>query len=105
MGALVRVNGAIEKGQWRRWSLSMGVLNNGGSMGGIEKDEWGHWSLSMVALKRVNRGIGQGQWVVLKRFNGGVGQGQWGYWTMGAQWGVLKRMNGHWSGQWCRWSH
>ena len=71
MEALVRVNGGIEQ-----WGLN----------GGIEKDEWGHWSLSMVALKRVNRGIGQGQWVVLKRCDAGVGQGQWGYWTMGAQW-------------------
>ena len=74
MGALVRVNGGIEKGQWRRWSGSMGVLNNGCSMGvlkgmnggrvngGIEKDEWGHWSGSMAVLKRVNGGIGQGQW-------------------------------------------
>ena len=84
MGALVRVNGGIEKGQWRRWSGSMGVLNNGGSMGvlkgmnesrvngGIGKRQWGHWSGSMAVLKRVN---------------GGVGQGQCGYWTMGAQWG------------------
>ena len=38
MGALVRVNGGIEKGQW------------------------GHWSGSMGVLKRVNGGIGQGQW-------------------------------------------
>ena len=45
MGALVRVNGGIEKGQWRRWSGSMRVLDNGGSMG-------------VVALKRVNGGIG-----------------------------------------------
>ena len=36
--ALKRVNGGIEKGQWRRWSGSMGVL------------------------KRMNGGIGQGQW-------------------------------------------
>ena len=26
MGALVRVNGGIEKGQWGRWSGSMGAL-------------------------------------------------------------------------------
>ena len=60
MGALVRVNGGIEKGQWRRWSgsmgalvrvnggIEMGVLNNGGSMG--------DWSGSMGVLKRVNGG-------------------------------------------------
>ena len=38
MGALVRVNAGIEKGQWGRWSGSMRVL------------------------KRVNGGVGQGQW-------------------------------------------
>ena len=37
MGALVRVNAGIEKGQW------------------------GHWSGSMRVLKRVNGGVGQGQ--------------------------------------------
>ena len=93
---MVRVNGGIEKGQWRRWSGSMGVLNNGRSMGvlkgmnggrvngGIEKGQWGHWS--------GNGGIEKGQWrhwsgsmrvldnggiarsmVALKRVNGGIG--------------------------------
>ena len=38
MGALLRVNGGIEKGQW------------------------GHWSGSMGVLTRVNGGGGQGQW-------------------------------------------
>ena len=32
----VRVNGSIEKGG--RWSGSMGVLNNGGSMGALNKN-------------------------------------------------------------------
>ena len=78
MGALVRVNGGMEKGQWRRWSGSIGALVNGkgqwalvrvnggieqwGLNGGIEKDQWGHWSGSMGTLKRVNGGVGQGQW-------------------------------------------
>ena len=43
----------------------MGVLKR--SMGdrvngGIEKDQWRHWSGSMGIVKRVNGGIGQGQW-------------------------------------------
>ena len=53
MEALVRVNGGIGQGQWgvlKRvngcWSGSMGVLNNGGSMG---------------VLTRINGGIGQAQ--------------------------------------------
>ena len=74
MGALVRVNGGIEKGQWRRWSGSMvalvrvnggiekvngrwsGSIEQWGLNGGIEKDQWGHWSGSMGVLKRVNGG-------------------------------------------------
>ena len=32
----VRVNGGIEKGG--RWSGSIGVLNNGGSMGALKKN-------------------------------------------------------------------
>ena len=34
--------------------------------------------VSMVALKRVN-GAWLGSMGVLKRVNGGIGQGQWGY--------------------------
>ena len=45
MEALVRANGGIERDEWGHWSASMGVLKG-----------------SMVALKRVNEGIGQGQW-------------------------------------------
>ena len=50
---------------------------------GIEKGQWGHWSGSMGALKRVNGGIGQGQWAIEKgqwalvRVNGGIEQ--WGH--------------------------
>ena len=49
--ALVRVNGGIEKGQRNvngRSSGSMGVLNNGGSMGALKKNN--------------EEGIGQRQW-------------------------------------------
>ena len=35
---------------------------------------------------------------VLKRINGGIGQGQWGHWS--GSMGVLKRVNGRWSGSW-----
>ena len=82
MGALVRVNGGIEKGQWGHWS---------GSMGGIEKGQWRRWSGSMEALVRVNGFIGRwsgsmgvlnngGSMGVLKKINGGgIGRGQWGY--------------------------
>ena len=82
--ALVKVNGGIEKGQWRHWSGSMqalvrvdggiekgqwamGVLNNGGSIRVLKKINGGG------ALVRVNAGIEKGQW------GGGIGQGQWGY--------------------------
>ena len=40
MGALVRVNGGIEKGQWGHWEGSMGELKR--FNGGIEKGQWGH---------------------------------------------------------------
>ena len=63
MVALKRVNGAV--GALVRVS------------GGIEKGQWGHWSGSMGVLKRVNGGTGS--MGVLKRINGGIGQGQWGY--------------------------
>ena len=39
----------------------MGVLNNGDSIGALERIN-GHWSGSMAVLKRVNGGVGQGQW-------------------------------------------
>ena len=85
MGALVRVNGGIEKGQWRRWSGSMEALVR--VNGGIEKGQW--------ALVRVNGGIEQwglnggiekDQWGALVRANGGIEKGQWGRWSgsMGA---------------------
>ena len=38
--ALKRVNGGIEKGQWRRWSGPMGVLK--GMNGGIGQGQWGY---------------------------------------------------------------
>ena len=77
MGALVRVNGGMEKGQCGvGWSGSIGALVNGkgqwalvrvnggieqwGLNGGIEKDQWGHWSGSMATLKRVNGGLWSG---------------------------------------------
>ena len=49
------------------WSGSMGVLKsvNGALVrvnGVIEKGQWGHWSGSMGVLKGVNGGIGQGHW-------------------------------------------
>ena len=59
------VNGGIEKGQWRRWSGSMGALVR--VNGGIEKGQW--------ALVRVNAGIEQ--W----RLHGGIEKGQWGRWS------------------------
>ena len=61
MGALVRANAGIEKGQWGRWSGSI--------------------QMAMGALVRVNGGIEQ-QWGLngkLKRINAIVGQGQLGY--------------------------
>ena len=67
MGALVRVNGGMEKGN-----------------GGIEKGQWGqwgHWSGSTQVLKSqwwVNGGIEKGQLEALVRVSG-IGQGQWGY--------------------------
>ena len=67
MGALVRVNGGIEKGQWRRWSGSMQALVR--VNGGIEKGQW--------AMGVLNNG---GSIRVLKKINGGgIGQGQCGY--------------------------
>ena len=79
MGALVRVNGGIEKGQFRRWLGSMGalyqwgiervngLLNKGGSMGvlkringvrvGIEKGQWG----PMGARVRSDKGLALGR--------------------------------------------
>ena len=78
--ALVRVNGGIEKGQWRRWSGSMGALVR--VNGGIEKGQW--------ALVRVKGGIEQlnngGSMEVLKKINAG------GHWSRSM--GVLKRVNG-----------
>ena len=56
MGALVRVNGGIEKGQW-----SLVRVN-----GGIEQ-----WGLN-GGLVRVNGGIEKGQWGALVRVNGGM---------------------------------
>ena len=41
------------------WSGSVGALVR--VNGGIEKGQWGHWSGSMGVLKRVNLGVGQGQ--------------------------------------------
>ena len=93
----MRVNGGTEKGG--RWSGSMGVLSNGGSMGALKTMKRALVSVngsiekgSKGALVRVNGGIEKGQWNVngrwsgsmgvLKRVNGmsmGVGQGQWGY--------------------------
>ena len=64
MGALVRVNGGIEKGQWGHWSGRWS-----GSMGCIEKGQW------VLVRVGVNGGIRPNE--VLKRVNGGVGQGQW----------------------------
>ena len=78
MGALVRANAGIEKGQWGRWSGSMGAMvrvmgalvrvNGGieqqwGLNGKIEKDQCN-------ALVRVNWGIEKGQvrhWVRQRR--------------------------------------
>jgi len=84
MGALVRANAGIEKGQWGRWSgsiqMAMGALvrvNGGieqqcklngkiekdqcnrwsGSIGVLKRGEWGRWSGSMRPL----RGAGSGQ--------------------------------------------
>ena len=112
MGALVRVNGVLKRVN-EGWSGRMGVLKrvNGG------QGQWGHWSGSMGVLKRVNGGIGQ----VLKRVNLGVGQGQWG--RCQGQWGIekgqwaieqgglnggIERINGVRvgieKGQWGRWS-
>ena len=69
VGALVRVSGGIEKGQWRRWSGSNGGVRVNG---GIEKG--GRWSGSMGVL---NNGGSMG---ALKKINEeGIGQGQWGY--------------------------
>ena len=64
MGALVRVNGGIEKGQWALVRVN----------GGIEQ-----WGLN-GGLVRVNGGIEKGQWGALA--NGGMekGQGQTGVW-------------------------
>ena len=57
-GALVRANAGIEKGQWGRWSGSMGV--------------------AMGALVKVNGGIDQ-QWGLNGKIEAIVGQGQLGY--------------------------
>ena len=75
MGALVRVNGGIEKGQWGLVRVN----------GGIEKDQCGgHWSGSMGVLKRVNGGVGQGQWGHGEGFGSdrGVAVGQTGVWLL-----------------------
>ena len=47
MGALVKVNGGIEKGQWALVRVNGGIeqwgLNGGlGSMGGVGQGQWGH---------------------------------------------------------------
>ena len=39
---------------------------------------WGRWPRSMEALVRVNGGW-SGSMGVLKRINAGIGQGEWGY--------------------------
>ena len=82
MGALVRVNGGIEKGQW----ASMGCIEKGQWVlvrvnGGIEKGQWGQWSVSM--------GVGQHCSGLLKRVNGGVSE---------CEWGIEKGEWRHWSG-------
>ena len=103
MRALVRVNGGIEKGQWRRWSEgvrvnggiekggrwsgSMGVLNNGGSMGALKK------KTMKRALVSVNGGIEKGSKGALVRVNGGIEKGPWR--RCG---GVRVNVNGRWSG-------
>ena len=74
--------------------------------GGIEKNQWRHWSGSMGVLKRVNEGIDRVNGGIVKRVNGGIGQGigqgQWGHWS--GSMGVLKRVNaGRWSGSMGAW--
>ena len=85
MRVLKRVNGGIEKirrgycvgsmgalgalvRQWGHWKGSMGHWS--GSMGVLVSIGQGYWKGSMGALVSVNG--------VLKRVNGGIGQGQWG---------------------------
>ena len=65
-GALVRVSGGGSMGVLKRVNGgSMGVLKkiNGGGIGGIEKGQWGRWSGSMGAWRRVrsDRGLALGQ--------------------------------------------
>ena len=43
MGALVRINGGIEKGQWGRWSGSMGALRRVRSDRGLAVGQKGVW--------------------------------------------------------------
>ena len=90
MGALARANAGIEKGQWGRWSGSMGVLKRGngalvrvnggieqqwGLNGGIEKDQWGHWSGSIRVWKRGEWGRWSGSMRPLRRVRSERGLG------------------------------
>ena len=70
MEALVRVNGGVRVNVNGRWSGSMGVLNNGGSMGALKK------KTMKRALVSVNGGIEKGSKGALVRVNGGMEKGQ-----------------------------
>ena len=85
MEALVKVNGGVRVNVNGRWSGSMGILNNGGSMGAFKKKgQRGRWSRSM------KHGEGSGQTGLGFGSDRGVAVGQTGVWPRVRQEVVLQ---------------